>query len=96
MMSVIARLLSLVSSMTIRMLKSRSNLYVFHMMGNFSSYQIVKLSILSLMTEDITPEHTTLTSKMNLISLNTSLEIGLSSSALKYHQVNGATKVTIP
>ena len=52
------------------------------------------------MTEATTAKNFTGNSKINhlinLISLNTSLEVGLSASSIKYRKVKMTTKVTIP
>ena len=47
------------------------------------------------MIDATTPKNPTITSKMNLISLNTSLEVGLSASASS-SKVKAITKVTTP
>ena len=83
MMLVIMILLSSGSNMTIRMLRLRLNI-------------LDGLLKLSLTTGAMIAKKTILTSKMNLISLNTSLEVGLPASATKYRKVNKAMKVTIP
>ena len=67
MMSVMEGLLSSVFNMTVRMLRSRLK----HLL-------LMTLSKLSLTTGATTSKKSTVTSKMNLISLNTSLEVGLS------------------
>ena len=90
MMSVRAGLLSSVSNMMIRMLRSRLE---HIMIGIMEEKPLPKLS---LMTEDTIAKNGMYTSKMNLISLYTSLEVGLSASATKYRKVKKTKKVSIP
>ena len=86
MMSVKHGLLSSVSNMTIRILRSR-----------FKHFPLMILSSkLLLMTGATIAKNTTLYSKMNLFSLNTSLEVGISASATSGRKIKDTTKVTIP
>ena len=87
MMSVMVILLSLVSNMTIRMLRSRLE-HLNILIG------LPKLSLTTGAT--IAKNASIINSYMNLISLNTSLEDGLSSSASKSRKVKHGMKVIIP
>ena len=83
MMSVMENLLSSVSNMTIKMSRLRSKVYS-------------SLLKLSLTTEDTIAKDASSQYKMNLFSLNTSLEVGISASATSGRKVKKSTKVTIP
>ena len=83
MTSVMENLLSSVSNMTIKMSRLRSKVYS-------------SLLKLSLTTEDTIVKDASSQYKMNLFSLNTSLEVGISASATSDRKIKDTTKVTIP